>query len=270
MLAAVGKVLENPPTTQVLAAAVKNSAQRWSFSFGRFLLGMGFLSTDKVNRLPVPLQITDDPVVLSLPETIERRRIFERENRLTCTLFDGVRCKPGWIGCGLSYQTLANTALNQGCETLTVMEDDVVLPDDFEEKLTIINEFLDEKTGQWDVFAGVIADLHPGTNILSVEEVEGITFVTIDRMTSMVFNIYTRKVLEILTHWDAEDCNDQTNTIDRFLESQANLRVVVTLPFLVGHREEVHSTLWGFQNTRYLDMIAKSENTLKQMIADLC
>jgi len=230
---------------------------------------MGFLSIDRAKKLPVPLQITDDPVVLSLPETIERRRIFERENRLTYTLFDGIRYKPGWIGCGLSYQTLAKIALNQGREIITVMEDDVVLPDDFEQKLTIIKEFLGQRSCQWDVFAGVIADLHHKTNILSVEKMEGVTFVTIDRMTSMVFNIYTRRVLEILTTWDAEDRNDQTNTIDRFLESQTNLRVVVTLPFLVGHREEVHSTLWGFQNTRYLDMIAKSENTLKQMIADL-
>jgi hypothetical protein len=51
--------------------------------------------------------------------------------------------------------------------------------------------------------------------------------------------------------------SNQTNTIDKYLERQGGLRVVVALPFLVGHGEEVHSTLWGIQNTRYQRLIAK-------------
>ena len=65
----------------------------------------------------------------------------------------------------------------------------------------------------------------------------------------------------------SEDLDAESNTIDRFLEAQTDLRVVVALPFFVGHREEVHSTLWGFQNTQYIDMIANSEQSLKNMVS---
>ena len=78
----------------------------------------------------------------------------------------------------------------------------------------------------------------------------------------MVFNIYSEDFLRLLLSWDPENLDAASNTIDRFIESRTNLRVVVTLPFFVGHREEVHSTLWGFQNTQYRDMIAESQATL--------
>ena len=58
--------------------------------------------------------------------------------------------------------------------------------------------------------------------------------------------------------------NSASNTIDRFLEAETNLRVVVTLPFFVGHLEDVQSTLWNFQNTQYHDMIKSSEHLLKK------
>lgn len=86
-----------------------------------------------------------------------------------------------------------------------------------------VQAYLDAVEGQWDVFTGIIATLHP------------------------------------------DHVDDQTNTIDKYLERQASLRVVVALPFLVGHREEVHSTLWGFQNTQYRDLIAESEQVLQVM-----
>lgn len=76
----------------------------------------------------------------------------------------------------------------------------------------------------------------------------------------------TVKDKRLLASWDPENLDAVSNTIDRFLESQADLRVVVTLPFFVGHREEVYSTLWGFQNTQYNDMIANSEKSLESMI----
>jgi hypothetical protein len=72
-------------------------------------------------------------------------------------------------------------------------------------------------------------------------------------------------VQHLLASWNPDDRDDQTNTIDKYLERQGGLRVVVALPFLVGHREEVHSTLWGIQNTRYQRLIAESERTLHVM-----
>jgi len=266
MLSAVKGVLENPISPEKIAASLTLSEQRFGFMFDRFLVALGFLPTSYVKQLSLPLPNNVNRVALSLPETIERRRAFELERLVDCTIFDGIRRSPGWVGCGLSYVALAEFAKKQGLSSLTVMEDDVILPPDFELKMAIINEFLGVRLGQWDVFAGVIASLNSDVKIISVDVFKGITFVTINKMTSTVFNIYSEKVLHLLASWDPENLDADFNTIDRFLEKQSDLRVVVTLPFFVGHREEVYSTLWGFQNDQYNNMISESEERLKNMV----
>jgi len=269
MLEAVEKVLEHSISFEDTTSSVGRSENKFTFMFDRFLLAMGFLPVTHVDNMEVPQVILNRYIALSLPETIARRQIFEKERPHNCAVFDGLRRSPGWVGCGLSYKVLAKSALNLEMETLSVMEDDVILSDCFEEKMTIVNAYLDSRVGQWDLFSGIIASLHADVKILSVEEYRGMKFVTINKMTSMVFNIYAEKALRLMSSWDPEWLDAEKNTIDRYFESQADFRVVVVLPFLVGHREEVDSTLWGFKNTTYLDMIKKSENTLKQMVADL-
>ena len=131
-----------------------------------------------------------------------------------------------------------------------------------------VKQYLNQKEGFWDIFAGVIAVLHPHKKSHSVDYFEGRTFVTIDKMTSMVFNIYSQNALRLLNSWNPENEDAETNTIDRFLESRQNLRVVTTLPYSVGHREEVESTLWGFNNSRYCSLIAESEASLRHKVED--
>lgn len=266
MLKAVKRALDVPVAPEIIEKSVSSSAKRFEFMFDRFLVAMGFLPATHVSHMILPLPDTVNRVALSLPETIGRRRSFEVERPRDCIIFDGIRRRPGWIGCGLSYLALAHHALKHGIQSLTVMEDDVVLPPDFEKKMAVIHDFLIKRSGQWDVFAGVIASLHPQAKILSTEVYEGITFVTIDKMTSTVFNIYSEKALRLFASWNPEDLDVESNTIDRFLERQADLRIVVTIPFFVGHREEVYSTLWGSHNTQYLDMISTSERMLRDMI----
>ena len=47
-----------------------------------------------------------------------------------------------------------------------------------------------------------------------------------------------------------------------------NLRVVTTCPFLVGHKEDLNSTIWGHQNTMYTDLIANSSKKLENMLKE--
>ncbi|WP_426341198.1 methyltransferase domain-containing protein [Pseudoduganella sp. S-14] len=242
-------------------------ATRFTFMFDRFLTAMNFLSPSKIAGDGLPLPADAARIALSMPETIARRRIFEANRPDGCVVFDGVRLRPSWVGCGLSYANLARHALKSDIERLTVLEDDALLPPDFEDKMRTVHAYLDAKGDQWDVFAGVIASLHPDVRVLNVETFQGMRFVTIDRMISMVCNVYSRKALGVLAAWNPEHRDDQTNTIDKYLERQASLRVVVALPFLVGHREEVFSTLWGIQNTQYSDMIAASEAGLVGLAA---
>jgi len=266
MLEAVTAALQHPPTAEEINRSVSLSSQRFEFLFDRFLVGMDFLPTSHVLNMKLPLQNMDDIVVLSLPETIQRRRAFEAERTPNCVIFDGIRRNPGWVGCGLSYFTLAQHALANDKNILTVMEDDVILPSDFELKHVIVREYLELNKDKWDVFSGLIADLNPEVKIISVQYYKGIKFVTLDKMTSMVFNIYNKKTISMLATWNPDDRNVYNNTIDRYLEKQTDLRVVVTLPFLVGHREEVTSTIWGFKNTQYVDLIAQSEEKLRSIV----
>ena len=48
----------------------------------------------------------------------------------------------GWIGCGLSYSCLGRHALKHRIQRLTVLEDDVLLPVDFEDKMLTIQAYL--------------------------------------------------------------------------------------------------------------------------------
>lgn len=265
MLRAVQAALDRSYDSEAIERAIEKGSVRFGFMFDRFLTAMNFLSPTKLMEDGLPLPASSTRVALSLPETIARRRIYEAAAPENCVVFDGVRLRPGWVGCGLSYSSLAHHALRNGLHRLTVLEDDALLPENFEEKLGVVNAYLDSKGDQWDIFAGMIAALHPGTRVISVEHFQGMRFVTIDKMTSMVCNIYSERALRLLAAWDSNDHNDQTNTIDKFLERQAELRVVVALPFLVGHREDVYSTLWGFQNTQYNNLIENSECTLERL-----
>jgi len=82
----------------------------------------------------------------------------------------------------------------------------------------------------------------------------------------MIFNIYHSSIFDKILQWDETDFNDQTNTIDRFLENSTDLKVITTLPFLVGHHEERDSTLWGVKNCAYNQMIDDSKALLEQKL----
>lgn len=262
MIKAVKDALEHPASDERLSSSVLLSTRRFVFMFDRFLIAQGFLPASHVRQTNLLLPDTAASIALSLPETVERRRIFSTMVPSGYFVFDGIRRLPGWVGCGLSYLALAQHALRNNTTQISIMEDDAVLPADYESKIAVVHEFLNSRVGQWDVFCGVMAALHPETKIQSVETYKGIVFVTINKMTSMVFNIYSERALQILTSWNPDNLDADSNTIDRFLGSREDLRVVVALPFLVAHREEVHSTLWGFKNAEYSAMIKSCEQAL--------
>lgn len=251
-----------------LQQAVSESQRRFAFMLDRFLVAMRILPVTHVESMRLPLSGGASTFGLSLPETIDRRKTYNETRPSDCRTFDGIRCRPGWVGCGLSYQALARHALDHGHSRITVMEDDVLLPLEYARTLRVINEYLNAKSGGWDVFAGVIAILHPETRILAVEEYAGHTFVTINKMTSMVFNIYAESALRLLLEWDPTNANAETNTIDRFIENQRDITVITMLPYFVGHREELKSTLWGFENSQYMDMISRSAHELMAKVQE--
>jgi hypothetical protein len=269
MLEMIASALSKDTDQEMINTAIDRGSERFNFMFDRALSALGLLPVENVLEGNLPLQHDATQFTLSMPETIQRRRVYEENKPIGYTLFDGLRARPGWIGCGLSYSALAKHALQNGLRRLTVIEDDVLLPDDFDLKMCSVHAYLDiqEQSGEaWDVFAGVVAVLHDNTELVKYEQFNGITFLTLNKMTSMVCNIYSERGIRLLASWDHTNRDDQKNTIDKHLESQPGLRVIVALPFLVGHREELHSTLWGFQNTTYASLIEASETALKTML----
>ena len=233
----------------------------------RLLLAWRMLSYAQFRELTAQSGRLPPRLALSLPETTTRRQAFELVRPEGVTVFDGLRYSPGWMGCAMGYKYMAEQALAQGVPHLEIMEDDVEFRPDHEERRAEIMAYLEKNANDWDVFVGLMAEVHPETRVLKVDKVGAQTFVTIDRMISAVCNIYAPKAQRLLAQWDETNHDAETNTIDRFVQLQGGLRVVVTLPFLVGHQEALDSSLWGFSNVRYSQMIEDAETQLGQLVA---
>lgn len=205
---------------------------------------------------------------LSLSETPVRRKAFFASPSHGFQFFEGIRYRIGWIGCGMSYKYMLSGMLASKAEMGIICEDDVIFPVDYDNKLNKIINHLQSTEAKWHIFAGIIAHLHEDTKVLDVKLIDGIEYIYIDKMTSMVMNIYSRRGMDLISQWDEKNIDAETNTIDRYVESAQDLVVVTTLPFLVGYAEEQQSTLWGFENSQYTSLIKASEKLLAEKVAE--
>lgn len=205
---------------------------------------------------------------LSLSETPERKKHFFEKPYHDFVFFEGLRYRIGWIGCGMSYKYMLTQMLTSKAQMGIICEDDVLFPTNYDSQIQKIIKYLKQTDVKWHIFAGIIAHLHEDTKVIDVEEIDGIEYVYIDKMTSMVMNIYSRSGMELISQWNEKDINAETNTIDRYVESAQDLIVVTTLPFLVGYAEEQQSTLWGFKNSQYTSLIQASELLLRNKVAE--
>lgn len=263
----IDNLIKSYSDNRILINSIEHSSKYFDFMLDRILIYNNIISSDNVSNINIELTDKHDFVALAMPETIDRRKLFQSKKIKNCLIFDGIRKSPGWIGCGLSYKTIALNAIKRNLNKITIMEDDVVLPDDFYKNYKVINEYLD-KTENWDMFSGLIANLNENVVVESVEYFKGIKFIKINTMTSTVFNIYNKKLLSIISEWDPSNTDEKINTIDRYIESRTNITVITTLPFFVGHFEEVTSSLWNFRNEQYNEMINKSEILLANKVSD--
>ena len=246
-----------------LLKAKKND---FAYYFYRFLLAFDCISFDEFyESVGNYISFGNSRICLSLPEDVERRNAFQKDNRFGFELFAGLRHTRGWTGCGLSYKFIMKKAKEQGLSDILICEDDVLFPEDFEARFSNVMQYLDTHN-DWDVFQGVIADVG-NVEIQNVEECNEETIVYLNHMVSMVFNYYKSHMFDRVISWDETDANQLTNTIDRALESK-DLKVVTTVPFLVGHKEDLKSTIWGFENTEYTDWIHRSSEKLQKLVND--
>lgn len=245
---------------------LRDKKNDFAYYFYRFLLAFDCISFDEFYKsVSDYISFRGSRICLSLPEDVERRNAFLKDNQYGFELFAGLRHTRGWTGCGLSYKFIMKKAKEQGFSDILICEDDVLFPEDFEARFSNVMQYLDAHN-DWDVFQGVIADVG-NVEIQNVEECNEETIVYLNHMVSTVFNYYQSHMFDRVISWDETDANQLTNTIDRALESK-DLKVVTTVPFLVGHKEDLKSTIWGFENTEYTDWILRSSEKLQKLVND--
>jgi len=199
---------------------------------------------------------------LHLIETPYRMDMFKNQNFIpNFKIFPAIKFSPGWMGTCYSYTNIIWNAKRCGLNSITVFEDDCNFKMDFYKTYNTIQTFL-EKIPKWDIFVGVIANLPPETNIINIYKYKGVTFIEINRMLSMVFNIYNKSSFDTILKWDENDNNIDNNTIDQYLKNK-NLSIITTIPFEF-RCTNTESTLWGenlYEN--YNNLFKLSSDILK-------
>lgn len=247
-------------------AALAGRPNAAGFYTNRFLLANDLIGFDDFYRTSSDyISLEGDRVCLSMIESARRRKAFDADNRYGFRYFPGLRHAIGWVGCAMSYKFIFKKAVEQGFDRLLVCEDDVCFPDDFKERFDRVLEYV-EKHPEYDIFSGIMADLGDA-EVSGVEEYKGETFVALDRVISMVFNLYDKRVFETIADWNEQDRVRESNTIDRYLESK-RFKALTTCPFLTGHKEELDSTIWGMQNTMYSEMIERSSKKIRELVEE--
>lgn len=237
------------------------------YFFYRFLLATDNISFEEFWHLAGhKTELPSSTICLGLPEYVERAAAFNEENRFGFSCFPGLRHTRSWIGCAMSYKYLIMLARQQGLRQITICEDDVEFPPDFETRWQGIREYLENSPINWDIFSGLIADLDKEADVLGLYQFRDEQFVAINKLMSMVFNVYSERVYDTIARWDENNHDVTTNTIDRYLERHGSLSILTVDPFLVGHKESQQSTIWGVENTYYTDLIKASNQLLKEKI----
>ena len=240
---------------RLIESKLSSRCSEFELHVHRFLLANDVLSFERFWELSgSKFGVRGNKLCLSLPEVLGRTRAFESEGRSEYQIVPGLRHQKGWIGCALSYKWIAKLALRDRLRWIVVAEDDTHFLRDFDERWGVVERALETRVGEWDVFSGLIAVERLGPNV---------EVARIDRMISTVFNAYSEDVLQRMAAWDPLLRLVETNTIDRYLERCGGMRVLVLVPFLVGHKEDLSSTIWHFGNTQYNPLIAESVRVLK-------
>ena len=248
----------------------RKTPDKFQFYFYRFLLSEDIIDFETFYSLCADYVMpNNDFWCLSLPESIERRKDFDRDNKFCISVIPGLRHSIGWVGCGLSYKFMMRRASDLGLHSVTICEDDVQFFGNFEERYVKIKDSLNNSMYPWDIFSGLIADLSEEVGIEKAEiNIKDERIYKTSHMVSMVCNIYNKQVYQKLIAWD-ENNRDIKNTIDRYIETSESILGLVVSPFLVGHKENLNSTLWGIDNARYSEMISKSQLLLDKKIEEL-
>jgi ubiquinone/menaquinone biosynthesis C-methylase UbiE/GR25 family glycosyltransferase involved in LPS biosynthesis len=243
--------------------SVDRSLSGMAFHVLRALHGVGILSLDELQKACRATEMPSERLILSLPEQVERYNFGQLHHLPGAVPFSGLRNIDGWKGCASSYKFLGSQALAVGMKRLTIYEDDATFSPETPERLSAIEAQLMARRDDWDIFSGLLSDLHSDTMITAVNRIEKEEFIDLDSVIGMVFGIYNKSALQMLSDFEFAGDDTASHTIDRYLEG-LRPRTVTVFPPLVGHAEILDSTLWSISNSAASSMIEGSIARLKE------
>ena len=224
-----------------------------------------------LQEFPYPVDLPPNKMLcLHLPETPFRLSAFLRQKHApradTYDIYPGFKESPGWKGCAKSYYNIIWNAKRLGLPHVVVFEDDCEFPDGFESTLKGVFDFL-ATLDEWHIFNGCIADLPSDTNIQILQENEGIHFVQVDKMHSMVLNIYHRSVYDKILAWDLDTTSAEQpqsiSTSNAFARHENRHHTPV--PWCSA--STVKSTLWGKNlHVEYCRMFKESHDLIEKAV----
>lgn len=220
------------------------------FFASRFLLAHQLIGFDDFyQHCASGMRPLPNMLCLGVVEYVARLDDFMSEDT-GISYFPGLRHTTGWIGCGMSYKFLFCLAKRDQLNTLTICEDDVLLPPHWQTELERIHSKIQPAfdAGKADVFAGIVTTLPEDTVLLAHEDFGARKLVTLNRTTGTVFNVYSRQAIHYMSEWDHARHDLVNNTIDKYLMNRPELKALVLVPFFVQHKENIVSTLWNTSN----------------------
>jgi hypothetical protein len=125
-----------------------------------------------------------------------------------------------------------------------------------------VEDYLSARPDGWDVFSGLLSDLSPAARVSRIDRVGEEEFLHLDSVIGMVFGIYNRPALKMLSEFTLQGESVSRHAIDRYLEA-LRPHCVTTLNPLAGHNEDVHSSLWATSNAYSIKMIDESLTRLQ-------
>lgn len=219
-------------------------------SFARFLLAYNIIEAKDCNLIHEAASWTQELSVpfycLSILETPHRRSDFLNDNHYKIKICDGVKHLIGWVGCGMSFQYIIQKAHEEKCDMVIICEDDALFAENFGNRISSILQYLKSHSKKWDIYSGMLVDVPEDTTILAIDNYEQEKFVFLDKIISMVFNIYNASSFHKIMQWNEHKANNPNiaNTIDEYIK-HSGLKFVTSYPFLVSHKEDSSSTIWG-------------------------
>ncbi len=99
-----------------------------NFYFYRFMLANKQMGFDEFYNLTQQfIQVPQNARwCLHLPEQVERKDEFAKENKFQFAIFPGLRYPIGWVGCALSYKYMFKKLQDKGVDYAIICEDDVL------------------------------------------------------------------------------------------------------------------------------------------------